>query len=169
MGLALVGVWVLTGGIRALSVGDMLTFLTALFAALHILGTDKYVRREVDPLVLNFQQLSVVGILSVLIMVIFGLPVQFGHLSVIWTILYLSLFADMIAYLIQIMAQKYTIPVRVSLIFTLQPIFTALFAWLLHTESFTRSTIIGGALIALALMVSEAPNLKFFKLDKQHI
>ncbi len=167
--VAFIGVWVLTGGIHGFGLGDLLTLLTALFVALHILYTDKYANQDINPFVLNFQQLSVVGILSLCAMAIFRFPINIGHASVIWTIIYLCLFADTFAYIAQTISQKYTTPLRVALIFSLEPVFTAVFAWLLHSEAFTLATILGGAFVVVGLIISEVPLLKFLKLGKQRI
>src|SRR3989344_853380 len=167
--IALIGVWILTGGISNFRIGDVLTLFTALFVALHILFTDKFVNEKTDPLTLNFQQLAVVGFLSLVTMAIFRFPVNVWHTSVIWTIIYVVLLADIFAYVAQTFSQKYTLPVRVAIIFTLEPVFTAFFAWIFRTEALVFSTLVGGALVVLALLISEIPFYNFFRFEKQRI
>ena len=54
-------------------------------------------------------------------------------------------------------AQKITSPLRVSLIFALEPVFAALFAWTLGGETFITHRALGGLLIFAALVLSGLP------------
>ena len=55
------------------------------------------------------------------------------------------------------LAQKITSPLRVSLIFALEPVFAALFAWTLGGEDFITHRALGGLLIFTALIISGLP------------
>ena len=47
------------------------------------------------------------------------------------------------------------LPLRTSLIFTLEPVFAALFAWTLGAEPLVPLRALGGFLMVLAMVVSE--------------
>jgi drug/metabolite transporter (DMT)-like permease len=70
--------------------------------------------------------------------------------------LYLSLFATLLAFGVQTWAQKILPPVRVALISSLEPVFAALWAALLIGERLSRRELAGGALIILGVVVGEA-------------
>jgi len=153
-GLSLIGLWVLTGGMRDINIGDMLTLITAMTYALHLLYSDKYMKAGIDPYVISCQQFLVVGILSFVTALIFDLPFTILTQNAVWMILFLTLFPTLLAFVIQMMAQKIASPLRVSLIFALEPVFAGIFAWTLGGEELISHRAFGGLLIFLALVVS---------------
>ena len=72
LAVSLVGLWFLTGGIGQMNVGDLLTLVTAVTIAIHILYTNKLIKNNADPYILNFQQLFTVGIICSGIVLIFN-------------------------------------------------------------------------------------------------
>lgn len=160
--LALVGLWYLTGGLKEINKGDLITLITAITYALHVLFADKYVKNKIDPYILCFQQFLVVSVLSFVSAFVFGLSFEVKSLNSLWIVLYLILFPTVSAFLIQLLAQKIVTPMRASLIFALEPVFGAMFAWTLGGEVFVLSRAFGGLLIFLALIISEMK----FKISK---
>src|SRR2546422_271982 len=71
-------------------------------------------------------------------------------------LLYLAVFATLLAFGIQTWAQKVLPPVRVALISALEPVFAALWAAVLIGERLTLHELAGGALIVLGVAVGEA-------------
>ena len=153
--IALIGLWSLTGGLTDINKGDKITLITAFSYALHVLYSDKFIKKGCDPYVLCFQQFLVVALLSFSFGFMFKLPYSVNKISVIMVIVFLTIFPTLSAFLIQLLAQKITSPVKVSLIFALEPVFGALFAWTLGNEAFILSHALGGALIVIALIVNE--------------
>ncbi|MCK4856650.1 MAG: DMT family transporter [candidate division Zixibacteria bacterium] len=153
-GISLIGLWILTGGLVDINLGDILTLLTAMAYALHVLYSDKYMKAGIDPLIFTCQQFLMVGLMSLLTAAIFGLPFTIGSTTAGGTLILLVLFPTLSAFVIQMLAQKITSPLRVSLIFALQPVFAALFAWTLGGETLVRHRALGGLLIFIALLIS---------------
>lgn len=153
--VSLLGLWILTGGLKDLNIGDILTIGTAIAYALHVLFIDKYVKNQIDPYILVFQQFFIVALVSFLTALIFKLPFSPIFSNVSWAITYLALIPTVSAMLIQFVAQKFTTPIRVSLIFALEPVFAALFAWTLGGETFILNKAIGGFLIVIAIILSD--------------
>lgn len=156
-GVSLVGLWVLTGGLVDINIGDMLTLITAMTYALHLLYADKYIKAGTDPYIISCQQFLFVGILSILTALIFDLPFSIASSRAIVTILFLTLFPTLTAFVFQMMAQKTASPLRVSLIFALEPVFAGLFAWTLGGEQIVTHRALGGLLIFAALVISGLP------------
>jgi drug/metabolite transporter (DMT)-like permease len=71
-----------------------------------------------------------------------------------WIVLFLTLFPTLSAYLVQIKAQVIAAPIKVSLIFALEPVFAGIFAWTLGGETFEPLNAFGGLLIFLAVVLS---------------
>ncbi len=155
--ISLTGLWILTGGIEQMNIGDVLTLLTAITVAIHILYTDKLMKNKTDAYILNFQQFLTIGIICLLVSLILNQSLAIGNATAIWAILYLSIVAGVLGYLIQNIAQKSVPTLRVSLIFTMESVFAAIFAWTLGQEIFIPSRAFGGLLIFLAMILSELP------------
>ncbi len=155
--IALLGLWILTGGLVDINIGDMLTLVTAITYALHLLYSDKYMKTGIDPFVFSCQQFLTVGVLSLIAGFLFNLPFGIGSATAVGNILFLTLFPTLLAFVIQMMAQKIRSPLRVSLIFALEPVFAAMFAWTLGNEIFVPHRAAGGLMIFLALVISGFP------------
>ena len=155
--LSLAGLWFLTGGISGMNFGDLITLIAAFFYALHLLYCDKYMKAGRDPIVISAQQFLLVGALSFVTAWLFDLPFSIGNRTSILTVIFLTLLPTLSAFLIQLYAQKMTSPFRVSLIFALEPVFAAIFAWTLGGEEFVIRSAAGGLLIFVAMIVAELP------------
>ncbi len=155
--VSLIGLWILTGGLVDINIGDILTLVAAMTYALHLLFTDKYMKAGVDPLVITCQQFLLVGLMSLVTGLVFDLPFGIGSAEAGWTIVFLALLPTLSAFVIQAIAQKYTSPLKVSLIFALEPVFAAVFAWTLGGEEIVRHRALGGLLIFAALVISSLP------------
>jgi drug/metabolite transporter (DMT)-like permease len=153
--LSIIGLIILTGGLKKTNLGDMLTIVTAIAYALHILLADTFVKKKFDPLVLSFQQFLTVGALSLLSGLVFKLSFSIGTVNTFAVILFLALFPTLAAFVIQLVAQKFTSPVKVALIFTMEPVFAAIFAWTVGHETFHISQAFGGLLIITAMIIAE--------------
>ena len=168
-GLALAGLWLLTGGIAEFNRGDGWTIFAAITYAAHLLATDKYVRAEADTVLLAFHQFWMVGLFSLVLCLAGGRPLSVGSWKAWETILFLALFPTLSAFYIQMVAQKNTAPVKVSLIFSLEPVFAALFAWTLGGEPFLLARAGGGALIVAAMVVGELSKIAAFRGRKKEV
>ena len=158
--ISLLGLWTLTGGLKDINFGDTLTLLAAVTYALHVLYSDKYMKQGIDPVVISCQQFLIVGLLSLFYALLFGLPLNITT-SYAWkATIFLALFPTLSAFLIQMFAQRIRSPLRVSLIFALEPVFAALFAWTIGDEQIIAHRALGGFLIFIALIVSGLPSPK---------
>lgn len=155
--VSLLGLWILTGGMHDVNFGDALTLITAMCYALHVLYSDKYMKAGIDPYVISTQQFLMVGIMAVVTGWIFDLPFTLGTVKTAWVVVFLALFPTLSAFLIQMIAQRFTSPLRVSLIFALEPVFAAVFAWTLGDETVVPHRALGGVLIFAALVISGLP------------
>jgi len=152
--VSLSGLWVLTGGLHDINPGDLLTLIAALTYALHVIFSDKYMKSGIDPYSFSCQQFLIVGILSLITSAILGLSFKIGSRMTFGVVVFLAVFPSLSAFVIQMLAQKITAPVKVSLIFALEPVFAAIFAWWLGGEQFVLRRAMGGLLIVAALVIS---------------
>ncbi len=155
--LAVTGLFVLTGGLHDANFGDFLTLFAAMGYAIHILVADHFMKDGSDPFALNFQQMLVVGGLSILAGFSTGTSLACNCHLAFGVILFLAIFPTVSAFIIQLVAQQNTSPVKVAIIFSMEPVFAALFAWTYGGEAIVPHRAMGGLLIVAAMVLSELP------------
>ncbi len=155
--LAVSGLFVLTGGLHNANFGDFLTLFAAMGYAVHILIADYYMKGGANPFALNFQQMLVLGVLSLIVGIATGSSLACQWKAALGTIVFLAVFPTVSAFVIQLVAQRHTTPVKVAIIFSMEPVFAALFAWTLGQEKLIPYQAFGGLLIVTAMVLSEFP------------
>jgi drug/metabolite transporter (DMT)-like permease len=155
--VSLLGLWMLTGGLTDINVGDLFTLVAAATYALHILVLDKYIKDGDDPYLLSFQQFLFVSAMSLLVGAGTGRDFSVIGTKTTGMIVFLAFLPTLSAFVIQVVAQKITKPMRVSLILTLEPVFAGLFAWTLGSEPIIVHRAIGGLFIVLGMICSGIP------------
>jgi len=154
-GLALLGLGLMTlTDVSGVNIGDLIIVGTAFAYACHILLIDRGLKRF-PPLQLAAAQVWPVAVFAW----IWAIPE--AHLvtqlpaSVWWSILYLAVIATALVLILQNTAQQVVPPHTAALLFVLEPVFAALFGWLLLGEQLGLSGWIGGALVIAGMLVSE--------------
>lgn len=144
----------------AISKGEFLVFMNAIFCSLHIIFTDTYSRKH-DVVLLTTIQISVVFVLSTICSLAFEpytLP-RNPNTQLIFTIVLTGVFATVIAFLVQTGMQKYTTPTKAALIYTMEPVASVFFSYVIGGEILSMRQYSGAALIICAMMVAELGSL----------
>jgi drug/metabolite transporter (DMT)-like permease len=138
----------------AVNRGDVLTLAGALSFAVHIVLVGHYTRKF-SFLHLVPVQILVVGLLSLVAVPI--VPDQTLHFTprLVLAILVTAVLATGVAFSVQNWAQQYTPASHTALIFALEPVFAALFSWLVMREHFGGRPLLGSGLILAGMIVSE--------------
>ena len=140
-------------GMGGISLGDVLTLACALGYAFHISFTDRYAPKQgVQALVAV--QLWVVSLLSVLCLPFVEARVEWTP-AFIGAVAFCGVFASALALSIQVWAQARTTAVRTAIIYSLEPVFAAIFSVMLGYETLGMREYVGGGLIMLGVLVSE--------------
>ncbi|MDI6800420.1 MAG: DMT family transporter [Actinomycetota bacterium] len=159
--MAFIGLGFLTtDGGGGLNLGDMLVFVCAVSVALHIILINR-LGHEADVSVLNFIQSGIIGLVALIASLIFEAPAMPSLPFDFATLLITSLLATVVAFNVQIYAQRFIPPSRVAVILTGEQIFAAVFGYLLLSEIFGPSQFIGAALIFAGIITSEYMSLRF--------
>jgi len=146
------------------NLGDLLTLLCAILFAFQVVYVDVFTKKyEYLPMV--FVQLLITGIGGFIISFIFSISaletVKFTfNTTVIIAVLYTAIFASIIATVIQLKFQKFVSPTKAGIIFSIEPIFAAVFAYFLLSEKISNFGLIGCVLIFIGLIVSEIFSVK---------
>lgn len=172
LGLAMFGIFLMCDmKLEAFNLGDFYILLCALFFSGHILLTDKYAD-HVDTLNFNFLQCFYIGIFSVIFALFVEGPVSLKPLldaqalsfpSSLYGFIILSIFSSLIAFSLQVYAQKRTPPHVVGLVFLSESIFASIFGYIFFKEVIGAKGIIG----AIIILVAVALIPKFAKIQKE--
>jgi drug/metabolite transporter (DMT)-like permease len=141
------------------NIGDFFTLLCAVFYSMYLVYLD-IISKMYDYLLLVFLQISItaaLGIISVIILSVSGLEnikFIFGG-NLIFAFLYTSILATVLSTTFQTKYQKIVTPTKAGIIFSFEPVFSAIFAYYFIHEKFTHFSFIGGILIFAGLLVTE--------------
>ena len=151
--LATAGLGLLSLNGFSVGIGEAITLLAAVFYALHIIGLGRYSATEIAT------GLSVVQMIVIAVICFVGalpggivLPSTPGQWA---SVLYMVVFASIIALLVQTWAQAHMTATRAAIIMTVEPVFAAFFAVWLGDESLTWRMVVGGALVLTAMYAVE--------------
>lgn len=134
--------------------GDFLVFLCALGFTAHILLVGRYSGR-VPTVLFTALQLLVVSVGSLAGALVAERPLRVPA-SAWGAILFTAIAATSFAFLAQTAVQRYTSPTHTALIFSAEPVFGALFAWLMAGETLLPREVAGAAFILGGMLVSES-------------
>lgn len=155
--LALTGLFMLTWQSPwSFNLGDLLVLICSIFVALHILGLDVFTRGY-DGRALAFVQIATMALLASLGSLLFE-PVSWPQAmtrSLLFAFLITAVFATAYAFWAMTTFQHRTTPTRAALIYTLEPVFAALFSYWLLGETLTVVGWAGGVLIITGMIVAE--------------
>ncbi len=153
--VAVAGLAMLTvRGLGRPSAGDLLVLACAFAFGLHIVLLGRYSPRN-DGFLLSFTQMVWSTLLAALIAGRDMAQAASFTPDVAWSVLYLGATGTALAYLVQTIAQKYTSPMRTALIMQSEPVFAALFAWLLIGERMDAKQFAGAVLILVGILVCQ--------------
>lgn len=139
-----------------INVGDVLTFVCAVFFAVQIMIVDYYSPR-VDGIKLSCIQFLVTAIISGILMFIFEKPSIANIMSAWLPIAYAGVCSSGVAFTLQILGQKYTEPTVASLIMSFESVFATIGGVMILKEFPGVREWIGIGLMFVAIMVSQVP------------
>ena len=153
--LAAAGLFLLcTNGSWGFNRGDILGITCAICVALHLIFTGRFARAS-DVYWLTTVQIGIVGLLSALVAHVEGSEILVWHPEILWALVICVLFATIFAFLVQTSMQRFTSPTHTALIFCMEPVFAALYAYWAIGERFGTRGLIGAACILMGMVISE--------------
>ena len=157
VGLALLGLFLLTWHTPwTINFGDFLVVICSVFVALHIIGLDAFTKGY-DARALTFVQITTMAILGCLGSLAFeptSWPQQWTS-SLIFAFAITAVFATAYAFWAMTTFQNRTTPTRAALIYTLEPVFAAIFSVWLAGDRLSAIGWFGGAMIVVGMVVAE--------------
>lgn len=151
--------------ISAINFGDILTFICAIFFAIHILLIEKFAP-DVDGVKLSCVQFFVSGIISCILMFIFESPDMGAIQTAIVPLLYSGVMSCGFAYTFQIIGQKYTEATVASLLMCMESVFGVLCGALILKETLSGREILGCVIMFVAILISQIADILTLKIKR---
>jgi drug/metabolite transporter (DMT)-like permease len=156
--LATAGLFLLCGnGSLNFNMGDVLAIICAVCISLHLIFTGEFVR-NCDFYWLTAVQLGIVALFSIIGAVYNGQQVLVWHPHLLWPLLVCSLIATVFAFLVQTSMQRFISHTKTALIFCTEPVFAAIYAWLVLDEKLGYYGLLGAVLILAGMLISIMPD-----------
>jgi drug/metabolite transporter (DMT)-like permease len=160
VGLALFGILLMCElKLDNFNYGDLMTLISAVFFSLHIIFVDRYAQ-NVSSLEFNLWQCLLIGLLNPVVAFLVDGPAPLAPLldwssllvpSPLSGFIVLAIFSSLLAFSIQIYAQKGIRPHVVSLIFLMESVFSAFFGFFFFDERLSSMALSGAGLVLLAV------------------
>jgi len=135
--------------------GDMLGVLSAFCWAFHII----YIRKTVNffnfPITIAMSQCFVAFLFTILPMLIYENPLLANIFKDSYEILYVGILSSGLAFLLQTYTLRNLTPAPAAIIFSLEGVFAAVFAWLILDQFLNEVKILGIFLILSAVIFSQ--------------
>lgn len=170
IGIVAVGIIFLSGGDRDImsvvtelgetfNFGDFLTLLCAMSFGIYIVWLDVISKRN-HYIYTTFSQLAFTAVTAIVLMPFFHFSgvetIRFDfNFDVVGALLYTTLFATLFNVTMMTKYQKEVVPVKAAIIYSFEPIFAAVIAFILLGEQFTKMGLIGAAIIFGGLIFTE--------------
>ncbi|MDA3892434.1 MAG: DMT family transporter [Salinivirgaceae bacterium] len=151
--IVLIGLFLLTYDFESeVNIGDLITVITALSCAFHIVLAGRYVKKANTTTIVTYQffAASVVSLVAWLL-------TQEGslHLSpkASYSLLYLGIMGTLFCYFVSVWVQKYVSSLKVAIIFSLEPVFAAVFGFFFIHEVLNFKESVGAILILVGVIL----------------
>ena len=158
--LCMVGMaFLLLEGESGFIIGDILVLICAFFWAIYIVFNDKYVRLS-DVYLYSIIQISVISEISFICSLALGEKyIWTSTQPTFWLIMiYMGIGIMTLSILFQNWSQQYQGPAQTAIIFTLEPVFAALFGYIIGNEILTLFGWIGCSFIFIAILITVLKN-----------
>ena len=134
--------------------GDFLTLMCAIMFAFQIIFLGRFVR-QASYRHLIFIKITCSAVLCSIMVPLLESPFLIWDPWIIFYLFVLGVLATAAAFFIQAWAQQYSDPNHTALIFSLEPVFASVFAFIILGQRFSGKEWAGGILILTGIIVSE--------------
>ncbi len=144
--------------------GDLLCVMCAFTYAIGLIFTEIGVgKEEVDPYQMGVFQIGITGVLNLILAFVIETP-HFPQSIEVWgAVCFLAIFCTGVAYIMQPIAMQYTSAGHVGVIFALEPVFSAIVAFIFAGEVLFPKQYLGGALMLFSIILMEVDIKSLFK------
>lgn len=134
--------------------GDLLVAVAAVCYSIYLILNSRFTK-NVESISYGVYQLGIAGLFGAVFTMTFETPMLPSTSSSWIAILGLGIICTAFCFVAQAVVQQYTSPTHTGLIFSLEPIFAAIFAMIFLGEGLTVQLVIGGAFILIGNFVAQ--------------
>lgn len=134
--------------------GDLMILICAISFALQIFFVGRYAP-QTNATVLASVQILTVSLLSGLASLLFPQPEIYFSSTAWYALLVTAIPATSLAFFVQSKMQQFTTPTHTALIFSMEPVFAALSAFILAGELLTPKGYFGAGLVLIGMLIAE--------------
>lgn len=137
--------------------GDLFLLAGAIVYAFHVVIVDRTLSTlsKPSPILLAQVQLFIVGLMSLIPAISLNRFPNSISSFVIGGVLFLAIFGSLIAYIVQMWAQKFSPAPHVGVILSTEAVFACIFAYFLYGEKFTLFMWIGALLVLTGILLTQ--------------
>lgn len=147
-------------GPTSIDAGAGFCLLGAFLYAVHVILIDRFTKHA-DALLLGIYQLGFAGAFGIIARLLIGTP-TLPPSPIAWAaVLGLALLCSAFAFVAQVVAQAHTTPYHAAITLALEPVFAAMFAFILLSETLTGQDLAGAALVLFGVFVASGILNKF--------
>ena len=151
--ISLLGLYILTGAdLSHVSHGDLWVLLCAIAISLQIVYIQQIGTKTKEYGLMSFYQILFTS-LPIVVLIHHAPLLPLLNIHVVIAIVFCAIFATCIVFYWQMKYQQYTTPAKAALIYCLEPVFAVFFSWWIDHDTVTRHTIIGGAVMLVAMII----------------
>ncbi|MGE7112561.1 DMT family transporter [Lysinibacillus sp. NPDC047702] len=164
----MIGITVLTvHGSFTFQKGDILVAIAALCYSIYLLLNSSFTR-NVESISYGIYQLGFAGLYALVLTFLFETPTLPNSSSSWIAIIGLGVICSAFCFVGQTVAQQYTSATHTGLIFSLEPIFAAMFAMMFIGEGLTLKLMIGGSFILIGNLFAQLEQLHVLRFLRKH-
>ncbi|MEF8848862.1 MAG: DMT family transporter [Candidatus Thermoplasmatota archaeon] len=155
--LAFIGLSLLTLNVSSeINIGDLWVLTSAVLFGVHLIMISRVIG-DIDVPSFTITQLFTVGTVTGILGFIFNGEIIFSDNLLVWrAILFCGILATAYTFIVQASLQRYLSEVKAAIIFSFEPIFAALIAFIYLGEILSLRQLFGGFLILLAMFIAKS-------------
>ncbi len=135
-----------------MNLGDLITIITAVAAAFHIVSAGIFVKKTDTVSIITWQFFAASVVSLSAFFITNTEPVVLSSKSV-YSLLYLGLIGTLFCYFVSVWVQKYVSSLKVAIIFSTEPVFAAIFGYFILSEVLNPKELVGASLILFGVVV----------------
>jgi drug/metabolite transporter (DMT)-like permease len=163
----MIGITILTThGSVSFQKGDIVVAIAALCYSIYLLLNSTFTK-NVESISYGIYQLGFAGLYALILTFIFETPTLPSTPTAWIAIIGLGVICSAFCFVGQTVAQQYTSATHTGLIFSLEPIFAAMFAMMFIGEGITIKILIGGSFILIGNLVAQLEHLHVLRFIKK--
>ncbi|MCB2194754.1 MAG: DMT family transporter [Bacteroidetes bacterium] len=135
-----------------MNIGDMITIITAVSYAFHVVIAGKFVKKTDTVTLVTYQFFGASVVSLAAFLITNNEPILISTKA--WSsLLYLGLIGTLFCYFVMVWVQKYVSSLKVAIIFSLEPVFAALFGYFIINETLNPKELVGATFILSGVIV----------------